>query len=501
MTLDPSLFQHAPALLAKVRAEQARRSLKAYWQQAWPIVEPGTPLIWGWSMDALVEHLEAVHRRDIKRLVITVPPGASKSLGTRVMFPSWTWTHDPYHKFLSASYALDLTVRDNLNARRIVTSDWYRDTFGRTIAEDDGGKVGFSLDSLGSLKAVTVGSGKTTGFRGDTFLIDDPLNVADANSPVKRAEALDWFKESAQSRINNASTSAIVVIMQRVHEDDVAALALEMGYEHLNIPMRWDESYRRSTSIGWTDPRTQDGELMFPERFPKEWVDRTEKDMGPYAFASQYQQTPVPRKGAMFQVERLHFIESLPDEPFITVRAWDLAGTEGAGAYTVGVRMRYGRVSRKMYVDHVVRKQVSAGAVRTLIAETAETDGNECRIILPKDPGQAGVAQMDDLTAMLPGFSVRAESQSGSKELRAEPFAGHVENGHVAVLQDVWTKAFVEELRFFPKSKFRDQVDAASSAFNALAPLARAKKRTLQLVVGGEKAENWASAPGAAANG
>jgi predicted phage terminase large subunit-like protein len=416
------------------------------------------------------------------------------------MFPSWVWTHDPYHKFLSASYALDLTVRDNLNARRIVMSDWYKDTFGRTIAEDDGGKVGFSLDSLGSLKAVTVGSGKTTGFRGDTFLIDDPLNVADANSPVKRAEALDWFKESAQSRINNASTSAIVVIMQRVHEDDVAALALEMGYEHLNIPMRWDESYRRSTSIGWTDPRTQEGELMFPERFPKEWVDRTEKDMGPYAFAAQYQQTPVPRKGAMFQVERLHLTEHLPDEPFITVRAWDLAGTEGAGAYTVGVRMRYGRVSRRMFVDHVVRKQVSAGAVRNLIVETAETDGNECRIILPKDPGQAGVAQMDDLTAMLPGFSVKAESQSGSKELRAEPFAGHVENGHVAVLQDVWTKTFVEELRFFPKGKFRDQVDAASSAFNALAPLARAKKRTLQLVVGGERAENWASAPGAAAN-
>jgi predicted phage terminase large subunit-like protein len=501
MTLDPALFQHAPTLLAKVRAEQARRSLKAYWQQAWPIVEPGTPLVWGWQLDALVEHLEAVAHRDIKRLVITVPPGSSKSLGTRIMLPTWVWTHDPYHKFLSASYALDLTVRDNLNARRIVMSDWYRETFGRTIAEDDGGKVGFSLDSLGSLKAVTVGSGKTTGFRGDTFLIDDPLNVADANSPVKRAEALEWFRESAQSRINNAATSAIVVIMQRVHEDDVAAQALEMGYEHLNIPMRWDESYRRATSIGWTDPRTKDGELMFPERFPKEWVDRTEKDMGPYAFAAQYQQTPVPRKGAMFQVERLHMLEHLPDEPFITVRAWDLAGTEGAGAFTVGLRMRYGRTSRRFYIDDVRRAQLSAGAVRDRILDTAAEDGTETQIILPKDPGQAGVAQIADLTALLAGFNAKAEAQSGSKELRAEPFASHVENGHVTVLQDVWTKALVEEMRFFPKSKFRDQVDAASSAFNALAPLARAKKRTLQLVVGGERAENWASAPGAAANG
>lgn len=500
MTLDPTILASVPQLFAKVRAEAARRSLKAFVQQAWPIIEPGTPLIWGWSMDAVIEHLEAVSKRDILRLVINVPPGASKSVLTRVMLPTWTWTHSPYHRFLSASYALDLTIRDNLSARRIVSSDWYKDTFGISIAEDDGGKVGFSLDSYGSLKAVTVGTGKTTGFRGDTFLIDDPINVQDANSPVKRAEALDWFKEAAQNRINNAMTSAIVVIMQRVHEEDVAALARDMGYEHLTIPMRWDESFRHTTSIGWTDPRTKDGELMFPERFPADWVDMTEENMGPYAFAAQYQQTPVPRKGAMFAVDRLHLIDALPDEPFITVRAWDLAGTAGAGAYTVGVRMRYGRTSRKFFIDDVRRAQLSSGNVRTTIKDTAEEDGPECKIILPKDPGQAGVAQVDDLTALLAGFNVKAESQSGSKELRAEPFASHVENGHVSVLRDVWTKAFVEELRFFPKGRYMDQVDAASSAFNALAPLARQRARVLNLVVDGERQTNFAIAPGQAAN-
>jgi len=500
VNLDPALLQHAPQLLAKVRAEAARRSLKAFVQQAWPVVEPGTPLVWGWSMDAIVEHLEAVSRRDIKRLVINVPPGASKSKLTRVMLPVWSWTHDPYHKFLSASYALDLTIRDNLDARRIVTSDWYQDTFNLRIAEDDGGKTGFSLDTLGSLKAVTVG-GKTTGFRGDTFIIDDPINVQDANSPVRRAEALEWFREAAQNRINSAADSAIIVIMQRVHEEDVTALAKEIGYESLVIPMRWDEQFRHTTSIGWTDPRTQEGELMFPERFPKDWVDQTEQNMGPYAFAAQYQQTPVPRKGAMFQIERLHLIDKLPDEPYITVRAWDLAGTAGAGAFTVGVRMRYGRESRKFYIDHIARAQLSSGAVRDLILNTAIEDGTECKIVLPKDPGQAGVAQIEDLTALLAGFNVKAEAQSGSKEMRAEPFAAQIENGHVCTVQDTWTKAFVEEARFFPKGKYVDQIDAASSAFNALAPLARAKKRVLSLVVGGEREQNWATTPGRAANG
>lgn len=495
MSLDPSILDNAPGLLKKMKAEAARRSLKEFWQQAWHIVEPGTPLVWGWSMDAITEHLEAVAHRDIKRLVITVPPGMSKSLGTRVMLPTWVWTNSPYHKFLSASYALDLTIRDNLSARRIVSSDWYNETFGLSVAEDDGGKTGFSLTSLGSLKAVTVG-GKTTGFRGDTFIIDDPINVQDANSPVERAKALEWFSEAAQNRINSAQNSAIVVIMQRVHEEDVAALALEMGYEHLNIPMRWDESQRNTTSIGWTDPRTEEGELAFPERFPADWLATTEKNMGPYAFAAQYQQTPVPRKGAMFAVDRLTYLETLPDEPFITIRAWDLAGTEGAGAYTVGVRMRYGRESRKFYVDDVKRAQLSSGAVRDLILSTAIEDGTDCKIVLPKDPGQAGVAQIADFTAMLAGYNATAEAQSGSKEVRAEPFAGHIENGHVCVLQEVWTKAFVEELRYFPKGRYMDQVDAASSAFNALAPLSRAKKRALTLVAGGERQSNWATGPG-----
>lgn len=499
MPIDPSFLQNAPQLLAKIRAESARRSYKAFIEQAWPMIEPGTPLVWGWAMDAIVDHVEAVVRRDIKRLVINVPPGFGKSRFVRVFAPAWQWVSDPYHKFLSASYSLDLTIRDNLDARRLITSDWYGKTFDVQIAEDDAGKTGFSLNTLGSLKAVTVG-GKTTGWRGDTFLIDDPLNVQDANSPVKRAEALQWFSEAAQSRINSAANSAIVVVMQRVHEEDVAALAMEMGYDSLVIPMRWDESFRRTTVIGWTDPRTKEGELAFPERFPKEWVDQTEKNLGPYAFASQYQQTPVPRKGAMFAVDRLNVLESLPDEPFVTVRAWDLAGTEGAGAYTVGVRMRYGRNSRKFYIDDVRRAQLSSGAVRDLILETAISDGVETRISLPKDPGQAGLAQIADFTALLAGFNVRAEAQSGSKEVRAEPFAGHVENGHVAVLMDTWTKAFIEELRFFPKGRYMDQVDAASSAFNTLAPLARAKKRSLQLVVGGERETNWAQMPGRAAN-
>jgi predicted phage terminase large subunit-like protein len=494
-TLDPNFINNAPKLLTKVRAEQARRSLKAFIEQSWVIIEPGRTLTWGWPLDAIVLHLEAVARGDIRKLAIFVPPGFMKSRSTRVFYPAWRWVQDPYHKFLSASYGIDLTIRDTLDLRRLITSEWYQDTFGLGIAEDDGGRTGFTLKSLGSIKPITVG-GKTTGFRGDTVLFDDIIGVQDANSPSKRAEANEWFRESAQNRVNDATMSSRVLIMQRVHEDDPGALAMKMGYEPLIIPMEWDEHFRHTTSIGWTDPRTVEGELAFPERFPAEEVEMLKDDetgMGAYAYASQYQQTPVPRKGALIPVDKIQMVEKLPEDSYLTVRAWDLAGTAGAGAFTVGVRMKYGRNSRRFFFDDVKRGQFSPGKVRDLILDTAVEDTSETLVILPKDPGQAGVAQIADLTAMLAGFNVKAEAQTGSKEMRAEPMAGQIEHGHVSCLQDTWTKAFIDEMRFFPKGKFVDQIDAAASAFNALAALARHRKRTLQLVVGGERQENYAT--------
>jgi predicted phage terminase large subunit-like protein len=486
-SFDPNVLQRAPEILSQVKAEKARRDFKEFVRQAWHIIEPGTPLVWGWVMDAICDHLQALAEGRIpkNRLLICVPPGSSKSRLVRVFFPCWVWARQSHTRFISASYALDLTIRDNLDTRRIVTSDWYKETFKLSIAEDDGGKVGFSLSTLGSLKALTVG-GKTTGFRGDYFLIDDPLNAQDANSDVLRADTNEWFREAAQSRVNSVQKSAIVVVMQRLHEEDVAAIAMRMGYERLIVPMRWDEQFRYTTSIGWTDPRSEEGELMWPERFPATYVDEqedAETGMGPYAFASQMQQTPVPRTGGLIPADNFKIIDDLPDEPFLSVRGWDLAGTEGAGAYTVGTKLLYGLHSEEFYVADVQRARLNGAGVRKLMLSTAELDGRETRIIFPKDPGQAGKAQSEDLVAMLAGFSVESEAQTGSKEMRAEPFASQVATGRVNVLKRDWTRAFMDEMRLFPRGKFKDQVDATASAFNKLAPLTRAKRKKAPVLV------------------
>lgn len=482
--------QNAPAVLKRLEAEAAKRSLKEFVKQSWPILEPGRKFVDGWVIDAMCEHLEATATGQISRLVITVPPGAMKSRLTRVALPLWRWVKEPHLKFLGASYALSLSERDNYYARLILTSDWYRENFTAKISAEQGAKVNFDTDQMGGMRAVSVG-GATTGFRGDCNILDDAHNASDGESDAVRSEAVQWFLETFQTRVNDLNTSPIIVVGQRIHQEDVPQVAIDLGFEHLNIPMEWDEACRKTTVLGWTDPRTEEGDLMWPERFSAEAVERLKNALGPYAAAAQLQQTPVPRKGGLFNVDAMQQLDNLPeDDEYIAVRAWDVAGTAGMGAFTAGVKMLYGKRSGRFFITDVRRGQISHANVKKMQADAAEEDGVMTQIMLPQDPGSAGKALVLDMVSNLAGYNARAEPQSGSKEDRARPFSAQVEVGNVAILKRVWTKPFLEELRFFPKGKFKDQVDAASSAFNALAPLSRKKIKQLHLQVVGESEAN-----------
>jgi len=490
MQLTPEQIQEiGPEALQKIRAELAKRSLLEFTRQAWPILEPGVRMKEGWALEAICEHLEAVVNGDIKRLVINIPPGASKSRLSRVMLPLFIWTKKPWARVIGASYAIALAERDNYYARTVLQTDWYQNNFGVTISSEQGAKVNFDNNSMGGLRAISVG-GATTGFRGDFLILDDAHNVSDGESDIKRSVAISWFQETFQTRVNDLDNSPIVVVGQRIHEEDVYSAALDLGYEHLNIPMEWEEEQRKTTGIGWTDPRKIDGELMWPGRFSANAVESLKKALGPYASSSQLQQRPVPRKGGMFQVDNIRQIDDLPDENFISVRAWDLAGSEGKGAYTVGTKMLYGENSKQFYVVDVIRKQLGGGAVRQLIEKTAEQDGIGTKIIVPQDPGAAGKVVVQDIIALLTGYNAKAEPQSGSKETRAEPLASQIEIGRVSALKRVWTKDWVDELRFFPKGKYKDQVDSTASAFNALSVMTRKGRKTTNLMVVGERQDN-----------
>lgn len=445
-------------------------TLSGFVREAWHVLEPSQPYVHGWHVGALCDHLEAVTNGDIKRLLINVPPGTMKSLLTSVFWPAWEWGPKGLSstRYLTTSYAEKYVKRDSRRMRDLVLSEWFQSLWPE-IKLVRAGEASFANNKTGFREGMAFGS--LTGGRGDRVIIDDPHSTETAESEAERENTTRIFREAVPTRLNNPATSAIVVIMQRLHEKDVSGqiLALKLGYEHLMLPMEFEPERKCSTSIGFTDPRSYGGELLFPERFPREVVERDKVPMGAYAVAGQFQQRPVPREGGMFKREWFagKIIKAAHPET-VWVRHWDLAATKKVtAARTAGVKL--GRQPDGTFVvGNVVKTQEEGNAVRQLIQFTAEVDGTEVFIGLPQDPGQAGKVQSQDMVKMLAGYRVSAEPETGDKVTRAEPFASQCEAGNVSIVQGGWNEDYLDELCMFPGGSFKDQVDASSGAFGRL---------------------------------
>jgi predicted phage terminase large subunit-like protein len=350
--------------------------LIAFVRYFWSVLEPENPFVDGWPLAAICEHLEAVTFGEINRLLINVPPGFAKSILTDVYWPAWEWgpMKKTHYRYIAFSYSASLTERDNDRFRLLIASDEYQRLYGpmktKTKTEempfeerDEAGQV--TLRNKTTIKVINTHTGwklassvggVATGERGDRCIIDDPHSVQEAESEVVRKETVRWFRESISSRFNNLKTGAMVVIMQRVHEQDISGVILgdELDYCHLMIP--WEFDARRvmdddgrpiPTAIGWMDPRFEldddgdvvcdekgnivgDGEPAWEDRFDEDSVIRLKKELGPFGWASQYQQSPVPRGGGIFKQDWWQVWDS-PDGKF---PLFDMVIASLDGAYT-----------------------------------------------------------------------------------------------------------------------------------------------------------------------
>ena len=299
-------YRDPAAGLRAIERAWCERSLLSYMQAAWGILDPGDPFVYGWPVEAICEHLEAVTIGEINRLIITVPPGFSKSRTVSVFWPSWEWgpMNMPWLRYVGVSHEYGLATQDARRMKLVVTSDWYQGNWGDRVqlAKDQQEKANFENSQRGFRFTATMEN--ATGRRGHRLVCDDLISVMNADSDAHLNEAGRFFSEAAQNRLTDVTTGAIVLIMQRTHERDPAGIALAMknsGYEHLMIPMEFDSRRRCTTSIGWTDPRTKDGELAWEQRFPRSWVDAFKADVSAYAWAAQYQQSPEVRGGNTFK--------------------------------------------------------------------------------------------------------------------------------------------------------------------------------------------------------
>lgn len=314
--------------------------LIAFVRYFWAVLEPETPLVDGWPLWAMCEHLEAVTFGEITRLLINVPPGFMKSLLVDVFWPAWEWgpMKRTHYRYVAFSYSASLTERDNDRFRSLVSHPSYQRLFGPMKTTTQHGKdvetrklpddetAGVTLANKTTLKvkntrtgwklASSVG-GVGTGERGNRVIIDDPHNVVEAESEIVRNETTRWFRESVQSRFNNLDTDALIVIMQRVHEDDVSGVILSLGLNYCHLMISWefdpslwidDSGNIKRTKIGWVDPRLNEddidstyGEPAWLARFSEAAIVDLKAALGPYAWAGQYQQAPSPRGGGIFQ--------------------------------------------------------------------------------------------------------------------------------------------------------------------------------------------------------
>src|SRR6266852_6908402 len=337
MQSNEIILKAAVAISKMKTKERCEGSLMDFCEYVWPVVEPAIPFIKGWAIEAIAEHLQAVSDGHIKRLLMNVPPGFTKSLMTDVFWPAWEWgpRNQPWLRYICASYSNHLTERDNMRCRNIVTSDRYQNMWGNRfkISNEQFTKIKFANNQTGWKLATSVG-GIGVGERGDRFIIDDPNNTMDMESEQVRATTNMWFTEVVPDRLNSLKDSVIVIIQQRLHEDDVSGIALsrEMGFTHLMIPVKHDPQRHCVTNLGgkiWEDPRTEDEELAWVERFPEEVCDNLERDTGPYAWAGQYLQSPAPRGGAILKDEFWQLWEANIFPPFeFVVASLDTAFTE-----------------------------------------------------------------------------------------------------------------------------------------------------------------------------
>lgn len=493
-------------------------SLADFVRLAWHVVEPDKPFVNGYHVDAVCEHLQAVHDGQITRLLINVPPGTSKSLLTNVFFPAWEWgpRGRPGLRYVCFSYSSSLTHRDSRRCRDLVGSQWFQERWPHVkIGRDQKDNEGYFENTRKGWRLATMVGGVGTGLRGDRVLLDDPHNVKDGESDAKRGTTVKWARESMPTRMNDPRFSAIVCIMQRVHGGDCSAVFEREGWATLRLPMEFEKTYRCFSVVvpKWRkvepqqvvcvveegkpsrfvtpaeaqelvdsgklpegtntegellypqDWRTKEDELLWPEYMTAEVVKRDKSIMGPYAVAAQFQQRPTPRSGGMFKREDFEIVDASPAGGQL-VRAYDLAATEGEDAKaTVGLRMR--KVDDVYYIEDMLKVKELPGKRNQAMKNIRTQDGLFCHISIPQDPAQAGKSQAMDFVKILGkgGYTVRTSPESGDKITRADPVAAQSYMGNIKLVKGKWNTEFLDIICQFPFGTFDDEVDAMSRGF------------------------------------
>jgi predicted phage terminase large subunit-like protein len=390
----------------------------------------------------------------------------SKSTITSILFNAWVWTNMPGAGFIGSSYTHSLAVEMSRKTRTVVKHEKYRKCFPDIKITYDQDAKGHFINTKGGARMCAGVDGDIVGRHADFIIIDDPLNPKGARSELDTINANVFINETLWSRKKNKAVTPMILIMQRLSENDPTGMMMKewKNIKHIALP---------ATTEGEIKPpelkeHYVDG-LLDPRRLTKKTLDEAHQK-GEYFYSGQMMQSPIPLGGAMFHVEQFQIETAIPSKWKTRMRYWDKAGTKDSGAYTVGVLM--GKDMNDCYwVLDVVRGRWDTAKRERVIRQTAEMDGKSILVGIEQEPGSGGKESAENTVRNLGGWNIRVDRPTGDKAQRADGYSVQVNNGHVYLKKAPWNQDYIEELRYFSleNSKYKDQVDASSGAFKFVA--------------------------------
>lgn len=500
---------HVDEALLELDRIECEESLATFLRGGWRYIDPAQ-FIDGWVIDALAEHLEAVVDGQIRKLLINLPPRSLKSTIAGVALPAFTWAqrHDshtsgPGVKFLHASYADKLSLRDSVRCRRLIESPWYRRLWGDrfSLTKDQNAKHRFSNDKGGERLITSVGAGVTG--EGYNIGVWDDINAAnEIESEASVEEVIEWWDGTMSTRMNDPRQSAWVGIQQRLGETDWSGHVLSKNsgdVVHLCLPMRYESSRSFVTAIGWEDPRTEEGQLLWPERFGEAEVKALEREMGPWRAAGQLQQRPSPKGGGIIKRDwwQLWEAETFPMFDYI-LASLDTAYTEETandpsamtvwGVFsgdivaqptrTIGQDGRP-RDAARLYADMAPKVMLMAAwQDRLELHELVQKVGKTCKtmkvdkLLIENKAAGHSVAQEIRRLFSHEGFAVQlSDPRRVDKTARLYSVQHLFAEGIVYAPERSWSDMVITQVESFPKVKFDDLCDTVSQALRHLRDL------------------------------
>jgi predicted phage terminase large subunit-like protein len=442
-----------------------QRDLLSFVIKCFSTVDPATTFLYNWHLAAIVYQLMLVYRGETIRLLVNQPPRSLKSLIISVAFVAWWLGHDPTRRIIVVSYSNELAAELHRQFRMIVDSDWYRALFPKMrIAKDTG--IELVTMAGGGRYATSVG-GTLMGRGGNLIIVDDPQKLEEVMSEAVRNQAINWFRETVVSRLNDPERGAIIVVQQRLHQDDLSGNLLTQGiWDHFvlpaiavedsEIPLDEDEVFLR-----------RGGDVLHPERQSRAALDRAKLEMGSFAFAAQYQQQPLPVEGNLVRAEWFPRYDRLPacESDALVYQSWDFAGTIGAGSdFSVCITAQ--EINGDLYIRDVFRGQLESPELRRMI-ETLAVRSRPSAILFEEDG--LGTSLLQLFARERPGGMPRpiGRKPEVGKLDRLRAAAIKIEAGHVWLPREApWIAGFLAEVLAAPYGKHDDQVDALAQLVN-----------------------------------